>query len=63
MLSVVAYLTPAGTLDEGGVVQPAYINFDADLLSPPAGAMKVCAPLTCFRLLADTNSTACWDRL
>ncbi|CAK0784477.1 hypothetical protein CVIRNUC_007681 [Coccomyxa viridis] len=40
MLSVVAYLTPAGTLDEGGVVQPAYINFDADLLSPPAGAMK-----------------------
>ena len=45
MLSVVAYLTPAGTLDEGGVVQPAYINFDADLLSPPAGAMKVRALL------------------
>ena len=50
MLSVVAYLTPAGTLDEGGVVQPAYINFDADLLSPPTGAMKVCALLMCFRL-------------
>ena len=53
MLSVVAYLTPAGTLDEGGVVQPAYINFDADLLSPPAGAMKVCAPLMSSRVSGD----------
>jgi len=36
----VVFLTPAGTLDEGGVVQPAYLNIDALLLGPPAGAMK-----------------------
>ena len=34
------FLTHAGTLDEGGVVQPAYLNIDALLLGPPAGAMK-----------------------
>jgi len=36
----VVFLTPAGTLDEGGVVQPAYLNIDALLLGPPAGALK-----------------------
>lgn len=34
------YLTPAGTVDEGGVEQPAYLNIDALLLGPPAGALK-----------------------
>lgn len=35
------YLTPAGTRDEGGILQPAYLNFDAALLGPPAHAIKV----------------------
>ena len=30
-------MTPAGTVDEGGVVQPAYLNFDVSLLGPPSG--------------------------
>ena len=34
------YLTPAGTVDEGGIEQPAYLNIDALLLGPPAGALK-----------------------
>lgn len=41
LLSVVVYLTPAGTRDEGGVIQPAYLNFDAALLGPPAHGLKV----------------------
>ncbi len=41
LLSVVVFLTPAGTRDEGGVIQPAYLNFDAALLGPPAHGVKV----------------------
>ncbi len=39
------FLTPAGTRDEGGVIQPAYLNFDAALLGPPANGMTVRTPL------------------
>lgn len=41
MINFVAFVTPAGTRDEGGVEQPAYINFEAELLAPPTGALKV----------------------
>lgn len=41
LLNLVVFVTPAGTRNEGGIEQPAYLNFDAELLSPPAGAMKV----------------------
>ena len=41
LLSSVVFLTPAGTRDEGGVIQPAYLNFDAALLGPPACEIKV----------------------
>ena len=41
MINLVAFVTPAGTRDEGGVEQPAYINFEAELLAPPAGALQV----------------------
>ncbi|BDA47657.1 hypothetical protein COCOBI_10-5080 [Coccomyxa sp. Obi] len=37
LLEMVVWLTPAGTEDEGGVKQPAYLNFDTALLSPPHG--------------------------
>ena len=40
MINFVAFVTPAGTCDEGGV-EPAYINFDAELLAPPICALKV----------------------
>ena len=43
MISVTVFVTPAGTRDAGGVLQPAYLNFDAQLLGPPAPGMKVCA--------------------
>jgi hypothetical protein len=38
---MVVYLTPAGTIDAGGVEQPAYLNFDASLLQAPAHGIKV----------------------
>lgn len=38
---MVVFLTPAGTRDEGGAIQPAYLNFDAALLGPPAHGLKV----------------------
>jgi hypothetical protein len=34
---VIIWLTPAGTVDEGGLEQPAYLNFDVVLMGPPAG--------------------------
>lgn len=37
LLQVVVWVTPAGTVDEGGKPQPAYLNFDVALLGPPAG--------------------------
>ena len=40
VINMVIYVTPAGTIDEGGIVQPAYLNFDAELLAPPAGGLK-----------------------
>ena len=46
MLSVTVFLTPAGTKDEGGKPQPAYLNFNAQLLAPPTPGMKVRAVLT-----------------
>ncbi|BDA51510.1 hypothetical protein COCOBI_19-0650 [Coccomyxa sp. Obi] len=39
LLSMIISLTPAGTRDEGGVLQPAYLNFDVALLGPPASGM------------------------
>ena len=45
-MQVVIWLTPAGTVDDGGLEQPAYLNFDVALLSPPSGnQMEVsCCP-------------------
>ncbi|EIE21380.1 hypothetical protein COCSUDRAFT_56599 [Coccomyxa subellipsoidea C-169] len=40
LLWIVIYFTPAGTRDEGGVIQPAYINFDAALLEAPMHELK-----------------------
>ena len=37
LLQVLVWLTPAGTVDDGGKEQPAYLNFDVVLLGPPAG--------------------------
>ena len=51
LLQITVWLTPAGTVDDGGVKQPAYINFDVSLLSPPAGnEMQVRArcPMLCL---------------
>ena len=28
MLQLLVWVTPAGTVDDGGVEQPAYLNFD-----------------------------------
>jgi len=38
LVQVVVWVTPAGTLDEGGLEQPAYLNFDVALLGPPANS-------------------------
>lgn len=37
LMRVLVWVTPAGTMDEGGVEQPAYLNFDTTLLSAPLG--------------------------
>ncbi len=41
------WVTPAGTVDEGGKEQPAYLNFDVALMGPPANnEMQVGLPLS-----------------
>ena len=37
LLQMVIWLTPAGTMDDGGLKQPAYLNFELSLLGPPSG--------------------------
>jgi hypothetical protein len=44
LLQIIVWVTPAGTVDEGGKEQPAYLNFDVALLGPPTNnEMQVCA--------------------
>ncbi len=38
---MVIFLTPNGTIDAGGVEQPAYLNFEASLLQAPPHGIKV----------------------
>ncbi len=37
LMRVLVWVTAAGTVDEGGVEQPAYLNFDTTLLAAPLG--------------------------
>ena len=37
LMQVLIWLTPAGTVDDGGKEQPTYLNFDVSLLGPPSG--------------------------
>ena len=41
LLSFTVYRTDKGSLDKGGLRQPAFLNFDAELLFPPAHGMEV----------------------
>ncbi len=47
LLQVLVWLTPAGTVDDGGKEQPAYLNFDVALLGPPAGNDMQVTSLAC----------------
>lgn len=37
LMRLLMWVTPAGTVDEGGVMQPSYLNFDTTLLAAPLG--------------------------
>ena len=41
LLRFTVYRTDKGSLDKGGLPQPAFLNFDAELLYPPAHGMEV----------------------
>ena len=57
MLSITVFLTPDGSVDEGGVPQPAYLNFNAQLLGPPAAGMKGIIGEGYERMLAKSKTT------
>lgn len=64
LLRIVTWVTPAQTVDQDGVYQPAYLNFDAQLLAPPHGEMQVCcglplAHLAHFWTYQHKNKLAC----
>ena len=55
---MVIWLTPAGTTDDGGLQQPAYLNFELSLLGPPTGnEMKVRVLARCYA--AQLGSKSC----
>ena len=41
LLRFTVYRTDKGSLDKGGLPQPAFLNFDAELLYPVAHTMQV----------------------
>ena len=47
LMSIMLWMTPAGTLDEGGVPQPAYLNFRQRLLHEPSDADSFKARTRC----------------
>jgi len=62
LLQMVIWLTPAGTVDNGGMKQPAYLNFELSLLGPPAAnEMQVSHPFS-FRKAASPFSDTWWSK-
>lgn len=68
MLQLLMWVTPAGTVDDGGLAQPAYLNFDISLLGPPSGnVMEVCSPCSpsaeplCCAPLVPLSGAAFWQ--
>ncbi len=59
LLQVVMWLTPAGTVDEGGKEQPAYLNFDVALLGPPAGSEMQVILLPCTHHVGQVLRSQC----
>ena len=65
LLQLTVWLTPAGTVDEGGVEQPAYLNFDAALLGRPSnnkmevGSLCHCLQAWSCRMLLSPAATPC----
>ena len=71
LLQITIWLTPAGTVDNGGLEQPAYLNFDVALLGPPAGnQMEVRVPppqsikrtCLCYPLVLSRTIGRSWSR-
>lgn len=57
LLEVIVWLTPAGTEDEGGFKQPAYLNYETGLLGPPHGnEMQVWLSQRCLYLYPSSGS-------
>jgi hypothetical protein len=40
-MSITVYMTDAGVKDKGGVEQPAYLNFEAELNKEPEHDLRV----------------------
>ena len=58
LLQMVIWLTPAGTVDNGGMKQPAYLNFELSLLGPPgANEMQVSHPFSTRKAASQSLKT------
>ncbi|CAL8471897.1 g11439 [Coccomyxa elongata] len=59
LMRVMVWVTPAGTVDEGGVMQPSYLNFDTTLLAAPLNnEMSGIVGETYERLLAGADKVS-----
>ncbi len=56
LLRLTVYRTDAGSLDKNGEPQPTFLNFDAQLLHPPAHEMQERSCVQSFHFLASYSS-------
>ena len=66
LMRVLVWVTAAGTVDEGGVEQPAYLNFDTTLLAAPLGNEmsvslhpSISPPTSLYSLCSKTSVITC----
>lgn len=58
-MTITVYLTKAGVKDEGGVEQPAYLNFEATLNQLPEHSLKVHSWPTQMPVALDKGTYIC----
>ena len=66
LLRFTVFRTDKGSLDKGGLPQPAFLNFHAKLLYPPAHPIQVRTPLGQLELIMLLRFPVvlplCWSR-
>jgi hypothetical protein len=61
VLRMTIWQTPAGIVDEGGIVLPSWLNFGITLLGPPANGIMHVSSLFSFSVAASAQEHSSSD--